>query len=302
MVRSNGMKRLFYGGFFLFMLIPSFGAENAVVRFSCGVEVELIAPALEPGQILLAKLLKEAPAERVVIAFEGVDYNLGIGDGGRAAFALIGLDLALKPGTYDLKLTVYLRGGRAEKLRYPLLVRGHEFPVKKLRVKQEFVTPPPEVEERIRREADLLQIVYNITTEEWLGEGSFEQPHPGESADNFGERRIYNGVPRSSHSGLDIAASQGSPVRAANSGRVVLARNLYFSGKTVILDHGLGVFSIYCHFSQLRVSRGQTVRRGDVLALAGSTGRSTGPHLHWAVRVRGSRVDPQALLDLALPE
>jgi murein DD-endopeptidase MepM/ murein hydrolase activator NlpD len=296
------MKRLFYCGFILFALIASSGADNAVVRFSCGAEVELIAPVLEPGGILLAKLIKAASAERAVIAFEDADYELGIGEGAGAAFALIGLDLAIKPGTYDLKMTVFLEDGRVEELKHSVLVRGREFPVRKLQVKQEFVTPPREVEERIRREADLLQMIYSMTTKEWLGEGAFERPHPGESAHNFGERRVYNGVPRSSHSGLDIAASQGSPVRASNSGRVVLARDLYFSGKTVILDHGLGVFSIYCHFSELKVSRGQTVRKGDVLALAGSTGRSTGPHLHWAVRIRGSRIDPQALLDLALPE
>jgi hypothetical protein len=296
------MKRLFFYGFVCLALIPASGADREVVRFSCGAEVELVAPVLEPGGILLARLIQVAPAERIVIGFEGIDYNLGIGGGVGTAFALIGLDLALKPGPYDLKMTAYLREGGVEKLRHPLMVQGREFPVKKLLVKQEFVTPPPEVEERIRRESDLLQMVYGVITEEWLGEGVFERPHSGESADNFGERRIYNGVPRSSHSGLDIAAPQGSPVRAANSGRIVLARDLYFSGKTVIIDHGLGVFSIYCHFSELKVNRGQTVRRGDVIALAGSTGRSTGPHLHWAVRIRGNRVDPQALLDLALPE
>jgi murein DD-endopeptidase MepM/ murein hydrolase activator NlpD len=199
-------------------------------------------------------------------------------------------------------MTVVLQDGRVEVRRHPLLIQDRKFPVKKLRVKPEFVTPPPEVGERIRREAELLQMVYSVITEDWLGEGAFEKPHPGESAGNFGEKRIYNEVPRSSHSGLDIAASYGSPVRASNSGRVVLARDLYFSGKTVILDHGLGVFSIYCHFSELRVSRGQNVKKGDVLALAGSTGRSTGPHLHWAVRIRGNRVDPQALLELGLLE
>ncbi|MFZ2055321.1 MAG: M23 family metallopeptidase [Candidatus Aminicenantales bacterium] len=296
------MKRVFPQVLFLLMLIPSSGADNAVVRFACGIEVELIAPSLEPGRILLARLVQASGAKRVVIGFGDAVYELRMGQEGSEAFALIGLDLGLKPGSHDLKITVFLRDGRVEELRHRLLVGDREFPVKKLRVKQEFVTPPPEVEERIRWESELLQMVYSVITETWLGEGAFEWPHPGENAGNFGERRIYNGVPRSSHSGLDIAAPFGSPVRASNSGRVVLARDLYFSGKTVILDHGLGVFSIYCHFSRLKVSRGQDVKKGDILALAGSTGRSTGPHLHWAVRILGSRVDPQALLELSLPE
>lgn len=297
------MKSVFPHVFILLMLIPpTGGAENVVVRFSCGAEVELSASALEPGRILLAGLVQASGAKRVVIAFGDAVYELKAGEERGEAFALIGLDLAIKPGLHDLKMSVFLRDGRVEELRHPLVVRDRKFPVKELRVKQEFVTPPPEVEERIRWEAELLQMVYSVITEKWLGEGAFERPHPGESAGNFGERRIYNGVPRSSHSGLDIAAPYGSAVRASNSGRIVLARDLYFSGNTVILDHGLGVFSIYCHFSQLKVSRGQDVKKGDILALAGSTGRSTGPHLHWAVRIRGSRVDPQALLELGLPE
>ncbi len=287
----------------LLALIHSLGkAENAVVRFPCGAEVEIISPALEPGGVLLARLVQAPAVNRLAIGLYDTVSELRTGDEGGEAFAFIGLDLDLKPGSHDLKLTAFLRDGRVEELRYPLLVQDRKFPVTELRVRQEFVTPPPEVEERIRWEAELLRMVYSVNTAEWLGEGSFEWPHGGESAGNFGERRIYNGVPRSSHSGLDIAAPSGSPVRASNSGRVVLARDLYFSGKTVILDHGLGIFSVYCHFSRLLVNRGQSVRKGDILALAGSTGRATGPHLHWAVRIQGSRVDPQSLLELPPPE
>jgi hypothetical protein len=297
------VKRIWTHIFILLALLHSVGeAENAVIRFPCGAEVELIAPILQPGRVLLTKLVLASAVKRLVIRVGDAVSELKTGDEGGQSFALIGLDLALQPGSYDLKLTAFLRDGRVEELRYPLLVEDREFPVKELRVKQEFVTPPPEVEERIRWESELLQMVYGVNSEKWLGEGAFEWPHNGPSAGNFGERRIYNGVPRSFHSGLDIAAPYGSPVRASNSGRVVLARDLYFSGKTVILDHGLGVFSIYCHFSRLLVRRGQNVRKGDILALAGSTGRATGPHLHWAVRIRGSRVDPESLLEFALPE
>jgi len=107
-------------------------------------------------------------------------------------------------------------------------------------------------------------------------------------------------VPRSTHSGVDISAPYGSPVRAANSGKVVLARELYFSGKTVILNHGLGLYTYYCHFSKIKVKLGDIVKKGDAVGLVGSTGRSTGPHLHWGVKVQDSRVDPLALLILPL--
>jgi len=287
----------------LWLLGPAvFGGESQTLRFPGGTEVEISAAVLEPGQVILARLLQAQDVEKVSIRFGDAVCELGPREEGLEPFALIGLDLGLKPGSYDLETTVSLRDGRVEQISRPLLIRDRAFPFKRLWVKEEFVRPPPEVRDRIQREAEILEIAYSVSSGKWLGEGMFERPHPGEMRPNFGEKRIYNNVPRSTHSGVDIAAPYGSPVRASNSGRVVLAKDLYFSGKTVIIDHGLGLFTFYCHFSQLKVSRGETVKKGTVIALAGSTGRSTGPHLHWGVRLLGSRVDPAALLSLTLPE
>jgi murein DD-endopeptidase MepM/ murein hydrolase activator NlpD len=170
--------------------------------------------------------------------------------------------------------------------------------VKRLWVKEEYVTPPSTVLERIRRESELLRSVYKKFTQTWLGEDSFIMPTEGKVFDNFGERRIYNNKPRSSHAGVDISAPTGTPVWASNSGEVALASDLYFSGKTVIIDHGLGLFSLYCHFSKIKVKRGQVVRKGDIIGEIGATGRVTGPHLHWGVKILGDRVDPFSLLSL----
>jgi murein DD-endopeptidase MepM/ murein hydrolase activator NlpD len=279
-----------------------FGFENQSLRFPSGTEVEIVASILEPGQIMLARLVQGPDIKKFSIRFGDAVYELGPREQALEAFALIGLDLGLKPGPYDLEMTVFLRNGRSEKLKHRVLVGRRDFPVKKLWVKEKFVRPPPEVQDRIQRETEILEMVYSVSSRKWLGEGLFERPHPGEMTPNFGEKRIYNTVPRSTHSGVDIAAPYGSPVRASNAGRVVFARDLYFSGKTVIIDHGLGLFTFYCHFSRLKVSRGDMVKKGAVIALAGSTGRSTGPHLHWGVKLLGSRVDPAALLSLALPE
>jgi murein DD-endopeptidase MepM/ murein hydrolase activator NlpD len=262
----------------------------------------LIAPVLQPGRIILARFVPEPGVRKVSIRFQDADYELGPKEQGLENFALIGLDLGLKPGPYDIEMTAFFEDGRTAVLRRRLEVEERGFPVKKLWVKEQFVRPPPEVQERIQREAEILDLAYSVSSSRWLGEGNFEVPHPGKMALNFGERRIYNNVPRSSHSGVDIAAPFGSPVRASNSGRVVLAKDLYFSGKTVIIDHGLGLFTFYCHFSSLKVRRGEAVKKGAVIALVGSTGRSTGPHLHWSARLRGGRIDPAALLELKLPE
>lgn len=279
-----------------------FGNENQTLRFSGGSEVEIVAPVLEPGQILLIQLVPAPNVKKLAIRFGDTALNVGPRERGLEPFALIGLDLGLKPGPYDLELTVFLLDGRTEKLTHRMLVGSRSFPVKKLWVKEEFVRPPPEIQDRIQREAEILEMVYSVSSSRWLGEGKFMTPHPGEMAPNFGEKRIYNNVPRSTHSGADIEAPYGSEVRASNSGQIVLARDLYFSGKTVIIDHGLGLFTYYCHFSRLKVSRGDIVKKGAVIALAGNTGRSTGPHLHWGVKLLGSRVDPASLLALVPPE
>jgi murein DD-endopeptidase MepM/ murein hydrolase activator NlpD len=168
-------------------------------------------------------------------------------------------------------------------------------------VPQEFVKPPtPEIEERVRREAELVAWVYSHGTAEWLAKDNFIAPLAAAPFPNFGERRVYNGVPLSFHTGLDYSAPAGDPVAAANAGQVAMASHLYFGGKTVILDHGQGVFTSYGHMSKLLVRRGDLVAKGTVIGLIGSTGRSTGPHLHWSVRVGGARVDPRSLLALPL--
>jgi hypothetical protein len=283
-------------------LAGAFGGGSQTVQFPGDAEVEIVAPAAAPGRIMLVRLASLTGVKKAVIGFQEAVWELGPSDQGLEDFALIGLDLGLKPGTYDLELTVFFRDGRTSRLTRKVQVGERSFPVKKLWVKEQYVRPPPEVQDRIQREAEILELAYSVSSSRWLGEGAFALPHPGEMARNFGERRVYNNVPRSTHSGVDIAAPYGSPVRASNSGRVVLAKDLYFSGKTVIIDHGLGLFTFYCHFSSLRVNRGDAVKKGTVIALAGSTGRSTGPHLHWGVRLQGSRIDPSALLELNLTE
>lgn len=214
--------------------------------------------------------------------------------------SFVGIDLHQEPGTFPVTLFLLFEDGHHEELSQNITVQPRDFPVKRLWVEEEYVTPPQEVQERIRREAELLQAVYEIYTPQWLGDGRFHVPCEGEIVPNFGERRIYNNKPRSSHSGVDITSPLGSPVQASNAGRVVLGADLYFAGKTVIIDHGLGVFSFYCHFSKIRTERGNFVEKGEVIGEVGATGRVTGPHLHWAVRILGSRVDPFSLLQLEL--
>jgi murein DD-endopeptidase MepM/ murein hydrolase activator NlpD len=135
-----------------------------------------------------------------------------------------------------------------------------------------------------------------------LGVGRFIIPSEGEVAPNFGEQRIFNDQPRSPHSGVDISSPFGAPVVASNAGRIVLVSNLYYAGNTVIIDHGLGVFTLYIHLSKFKVERGDVVAKGAIIGEIGATGRVTGPHLHWGVKIQGNRVDPFSLLYLDFVE
>ena len=130
----------------------------------------------------------------------------------------------------------------------------------------------------------------------WLG--AFHVPVPGPPISEFGKRSIYNGKPRSPHAGTDFQGATGTPVQAPNAGRVVLAADLYYSGNTVILDHGLGLYSYFGHLSAFSVREGDQLSTGDVVGKVGATGLVTGPHLHWSVRLVGTRVDPLSLIFL----
>ncbi|MBE0460807.1 MAG: M23 family metallopeptidase [Candidatus Aminicenantes bacterium] len=263
-----------------------------------GLTVELYYRALQPGEVIQV-LLKESSSVREATArFLGKKYTFFKMKNSTEYLALIGLDLGVSPGAYPLNISILYSDNSHESLAQIINVVSKEFPVKKLWVEEKFVTPPKEVQERIQRESKILQTIYDIYTPMWLGEGPFIVPSEGKIMSNFGEQRFFNNKPRSSHGGVDISTPSGSPVKASNSGRVLLAADLYFAGKTVIIDHGLGVHTMYCHFSKILVKRGEFLKKGKIIGEIGATGRVTGPHLHWGVKLYGSRVDPLSLLNL----
>jgi murein DD-endopeptidase MepM/ murein hydrolase activator NlpD len=133
----------------------------------------------------------------------------------------------------------------------------------------------------------------NFIQQDTTGIRPFIKPVSGVTSSPFGHRRILNDQPRSPHSGLDIAASTGTPVAAPAPGTVTITGEFYFNGNTVFLDHGQGLITMYCHLSEIKVTEGTQIERGEILGLVGATGRVTGPHLHWSVSLNGHRVDPE---------
>ena len=214
-------------------------------------------------------------------------------------FTVLGVDLDDSPGEHQVKLTYSFEDGSTRTSTVGLGVQSREFRTTHLTVAPKYVELSEQNQARAARESEEISAIYERVTPERLWDASFEVPIPGATGGrNFGHRRVFNEQPRAPHSGADLTAAAGVPVHATNRGRVVLAKELFFSGNAVFLDHGLGIYSVYLHLSEIGVESGQLVERGEVVGLAGATGRVTGAHLHWGVRVQGARVDPFSLLDV----
>jgi murein DD-endopeptidase MepM/ murein hydrolase activator NlpD len=214
-------------------------------------------------------------------------------------FALAGVDVEAPEGVSKLKITVHVGIDTADFDRDVVIHPAH-YRTGKLTVAPKFVEPGPEEMKVIAADADLKKKVFGTSASEPLWRGDFRAPVLAPPTDSFGTRRMFNGKLASIHKGMDFRAPMGTVVRASNSGVVVLARPLYYEGNCVVIDHGLGVYTVSMHFSRIDVHEGQHVAAGDRLGLSGATGRVTGPHLHWAVRWEGAYLDPAKLLRLNL--
>jgi murein DD-endopeptidase MepM/ murein hydrolase activator NlpD len=210
---------------------------------------------------------------------------------------ILGVDLDTKPGAHKAEAVLTMDDGRIARREIDVNVEAKKFPTTQVKVAEKFVELSKADANRASREAKEAQAIYHRITTSIVPDEPFTVPIPGvTSGTNFGERRVFNGEPRAPHSGSDLRASAGTPVHATNRGRVVLAKSLFFTGNTVIVDHGLGIYSLYAHLSRIDVKPGEIVKNGQVVGLAGATGRVTAPHLHWGMRVQGARVDPFSLV------
>jgi murein DD-endopeptidase MepM/ murein hydrolase activator NlpD len=172
-----------------------------------------------------------------------------------------------------------------------------KFTTERLKVAPNFVEPNPEQLARAEEDRAKLRVIFATVTPEKLWTGRFRIPLDGvKSGGNFGKRRVLNGTASSPHTGVDFPAATGTPVHAAQRGRVVLAEPLYFSGNTVLVDHGWGVYTLYGHFSEIDVKAGDMVETGALLGKVGATGRVTGPHLHWGLTIDQARVNAMAIV------
>jgi murein DD-endopeptidase MepM/ murein hydrolase activator NlpD len=219
--------------------------------------------------------------------------------GGHAA--LVGLDVDTRPGAHRWQLAVLQPGREPATVRGQIQVEPRGFPVQRLTLPKGMVDLDPETERRAVAEGERLRTLYRTLTPSRLWRGRFTRPVAGDDpGSGFGSRRVINGQPRAPHTGLDYAAPRGTPVVASNSGRVALVADYFFPGRLVVLDHGLGLYTLYFHLDSVAVVEDERVERGQPIGKVGATGRATGPHLHFGVQVGAARVDPASLFRLTV--
>ena len=268
-------------------------------KYDCGqgVELRLSAPESTQGSLLLAELRSPKPVTEIKGTWDEREIpfwqeaatapkNLDVHR------ALVGIDLEKPAGKSDLTISARATSAEPITCTAAITVKAGKFATESLKVAPNFVEPNPEQLMRAEIERKRLREIFATVTPEKLWQGPFRVPLDGvKTGGNFGKRRVLNGQPGSPHSGVDFSALTGTPVHAAQRGRVVLAEALYFSGNTVLVDHGLGVYTLYGHFSEIAVKPGDLVETGALLGKVGATGRVTGPHLHWGLTVNRARVN-----------
>jgi murein DD-endopeptidase MepM/ murein hydrolase activator NlpD len=217
-----------------------------------------------------------------------------------AWFALAGVDVEAPIGPSQLAIQIHDAKGVHAAPIHTVQIHAAHYRTGSLTVAPKFVAPDHEALQQIATEKQLKEKVFSASNSEPLWSANFRAPVAAPPTDSFGTRRTFNGKLASIHKGMDFRATTGTPVKAANSGFVVLARPLYYEGGCVVIDHGLGIYTISMHLSRIDIKEGQRVATGDQLGLSGATGRVTGPHLHWAVRWQNAYLDPAKLLRLDL--
>lgn len=205
--------------------------------------------------------------------------------------------IALISSNYKSKddITVEILGQNPQNITFKL--KEGNYKKEQIIVAPSMSNPDKKSQERIRKESKEAYDIYNKIGDEFLFNSKFEPPIDSYVTSNFGNARLFNGSLKSYHSGTDYRAVVGTPIKSINSGIVVIAKDRYFAGNSVVIDHGGGIYSQYYHLSKMDVKVGDKVKKGDILGFSGDTGRVNGPHLHFGIMVNGNSVEPLKFIE-----
>jgi murein DD-endopeptidase MepM/ murein hydrolase activator NlpD len=256
---------------------------------------------LQQGSVAFITVELERVPRRVTGKWIGKDLTFFKSANPKIWYALAGEDLETPPGTYDLTLTAVVAGSRVIHSLKKVDIGAANFRRGTVEVPENFVEPDAASKKQIAADGVLKNRAFShfIATPQWSGD--FVTPVNAKPTESFGMTRVFNEELTSTHRGTDFPVNEGAPVVVSNSGTVVLAKELFYEGNCVIVDHGQRFFTIYMHLSKIEVKRGDKLGKGERLGLSGQTGRVTGPHLHMGVRWNGAYLNPTRLIGLTLP-
>jgi murein DD-endopeptidase MepM/ murein hydrolase activator NlpD len=256
---------------------------------------------LANGTPVLFKVTAPKSSRTLSGTWLGHDVQFSFDAGSGTWFALAGVSQETKPGIYPLELHAETPAGQAISFEKKFAIARQRYPRVMLKVPSRYTAPNPEDQKEIAQAKEVKTEAFKTITPEREWKGSFTPPVDAQISDVFGVERVFNGSVQSTHQGLDFRVPSGTQIVAVNSGRVILARSLFFEGNCIVLDHGQGLLTLYLHLSKFLVKEGEEVSKGQPIALSGGSGRATGPHLHLAVRWQGVYLNPEALLKMKLP-
>lgn len=259
------------------------------------LDVKLSSREIPQGGLALIEC-RVPEGQTPMVKWMGQEIPLLYDSGDSAWSGFLGIDLNLKPGKY--KAYLELAPSKLKK-NIDINVQKKDYGVRKLTLPKKMVDLDAKTLKRVKKESGLMKKLWTPPFAHPLWKGGFIRPVKGKVVGPFGRRSIINEQPRSPHSGVDLRGAEGTPVLAINNGKVAFIGDHFFTGLTVVIEHGGGIQSMYFHLSNILVNKGQTIAKGETLGLVGSTGRSSGPHLHWGMRVSGARVDPLALTEVS---
>jgi murein DD-endopeptidase MepM/ murein hydrolase activator NlpD len=261
---------------------------------SPGLDIDVTPPEIGQGEVGLLSVNKKGAKPTVLWMGEKItgayDKKNEIWSG------FIGTDLTTVPGRYKLQISLI---NDSKSYSKTVTVVSRDYGTRRLTLPREMVELDTDTLKRVREEIKAVRRLFLRSADYLLWEGKWIRPVAGPVASPFGCRSIINGMERSPHSGVDLKAPEGTPIKATNRGKVVLVANHFFTGLGVFIDHGGGIQSMYFHLSKVFVRIGQLVEKGATLGLSGSTGRVSGPHLHFGIRLNGGRVDPIKLIEIS---
>jgi murein DD-endopeptidase MepM/ murein hydrolase activator NlpD len=253
---------------------------------------------VKQGGIVSLSIRPEAGAQAIRGGFAGKTIPFFQSDDGDYSM-LLGIDMLHKVEHRPF-IVSWQENGENRSKRYEIEIVETAFGIQHLTLPKGKVDLAPATLVRVKKEKERMLAAFKDSLQEKLWQGSFIAPVSGRRQGTFGRKRILNGQPRRPHTGEDISASEGTEIVATNGGRVVLVGDYFFNGQSIVIDHGFGLFSMYFHLSEISVTEGTHLKRADVIGKVGQTGRVTGPHLHWGMRLNGARIDPFSLVEKTL--